>query len=215
MKNRYHYIVLLLLLVSVSNEVEPFNLQISRSKSHVDQTGNLTPLVISVSTEDQSEKVKGVNLICIVDVSGSMSGTRLNLVKESLNYLVNLMNEDDSFALVTFDNNARIINGFTIMNSQNKNQIYQKITSLQAKGGTNIFSGLKIGLDLINNDFLNGDKVCSMILLSDGGDNYNNVTADFKNYISSKGKNNYLFTLHSFGYGDDHNSELMSQIALI
>ena len=58
MKNRYHYIVLLLLLVSVSNEIEPFSLQISRSKSHVDQTGNLTPLVISVSTEDQSEKVK-------------------------------------------------------------------------------------------------------------------------------------------------------------
>ena len=62
MKNIYHYIVLLLLLVSFSNEVEPFNLQISRSKSHVDQTGNLTPLVISVSTEDQSEKVKGFDL---------------------------------------------------------------------------------------------------------------------------------------------------------
>ena len=119
MKNIYHYLVLLLLLVSFSNEVEPFNLQISRAKSHVDQTGNLTPLVISLSTEDQSEKVKGVNLICIVDVSGSMRGTRLNLVKESLNYLVNLMNEDDSFALVTFDNNARVINDFTIMNSQN------------------------------------------------------------------------------------------------
>ena len=64
-------------------------------------------------------------------------------------------------------------------------------------------------------DFSTGEKVCSKILLSDGGDNHNNINANFKNYISSKGKNNYLFTLHSFGYGDDHNSELMSQIALI
>ena len=127
------------------------------------------------------------------------------------------MNEDDSFALVTFDNNARVINGFTIMNSQNKNQIYQKIKSLQAYGGTNIFSGLKVGLDLINNDFLTGDKVCSMILLSDGGDNYNynNVVNNFKDYISNQNKNNYCFTLHCFGYGDGHNSELMNSIAKI
>ena len=120
MKNIYVNLIILFFLISFSNEIEPINLQISRSKSHEDQTGNLTPLVISVSTEDQSEKVKGVNLICIVDVSWSMNGTKINLVKESLIYLVNLMNENDSFALVTFNNNSKIIKYLTITNSDNK-----------------------------------------------------------------------------------------------
>ena len=215
MKNIYVNIILLFPLLTFSNEVEQFNLQISRSKSHEDQTGNLTPLVISLSTEDQSEKVKGVNLICIVDVSWSMNGTKLNFVKETLNYLVNLMDKNDSFALVAFNSDSTIIKDLSITDPLYKKDFFDKINSLKASGGTNILSGLKTGLDLIKYDFSNGEKVCSMILLSDGGDNNTNIVANFKDYISSKGKNNYSFTLHSFGYGDDHNSELMNQIALI
>ena len=127
MKNIYINIIILLLFVSFSNEVDLVNLQIAKSKSYADKTGNLTPLVISVSTEDKNEKVKGVDLICIVDVSGSMEGSKMNLVKESLEYLVDLMNDDDSFALITFADNAKLINDFTIMNSNNKIQILKNI----------------------------------------------------------------------------------------
>jgi len=148
MKNIYFIIILLFLLISFTNEIEPYNLEISRSKSHEDQTGNLTPLVISLSTEDKSEKVKGVNLICIVDVSWSMNGTKLNFVKESLNYLVNITNENDSFILVTFNDTSKVINDKTIMNSDNKKKVIENINSLKASGGTNILSGLKAGLDL-------------------------------------------------------------------
>ena len=214
MKNKCLNIVILLLIISFSNEVDSINLQISRSKSHADQTGNLTPLVISVSTEDKKEKVKGVDLICIVDVSGSMWGNRIKLVKESLEYLVNQMNDDDSFALVTFTATAKVINDLTIMNSNNKAQVLNNINSLSAGGNTVILSGLMKGLDLIKHDYSTENKVCSMILLSDGID-FDYVVDFFKIYISSEGKNNYSFTLHCFGYGDDHNSELLNKIALI
>ena len=216
MKNIYINIIILLLFVSFSNEVDLVNLQIAKSKSYADKTGNLTPLVISVSTEDKNEKVKGVDLICIVDVSSSMEGSKMNLVKESLEYLVDLMNDDDSFALITFADNAELINDFTIMNSNNKSQILKNINSLTAWGNTNILSGLEKGLDIIKKDYSTGNMVCSMILLSDGEDNYNyNLVTTFKNYISSEGKDNYSFTLHCFGYGDGHNSDLMSKISLI
>ena len=216
MKNIYINIIILLLFASFSNEVDLVNLQIAKSKSYADKTGNLTPLVISVSTEDKNEKVKGVDLICIVDVSSSMEGSKMNLVKESLEYLVDLMNDDDSFALITFADNAELINDFTIMNSNNKSQILKNINSLTAWGNTNILSGLEKGLDIIKKDYSTGNMVCSMILLSDGEDNYNyNLVTTFKNYISSEGKDNYSFTLHCFGYGDGHNSDLMSKISLI
>ena len=139
MKNIYINIIILLFLVSFSNEVDSVNLQITRSKSYADKTGNLTPLVISVSTEDKSEKIKGVDLICIVDVSSSMEGSKMILVKESLEYLVDVMNEDDSFALVSFSDNAKVINDFTKMNSNNKIQIKKNINSLTAWGGTDIY----------------------------------------------------------------------------
>ena len=153
----------------ISNQGQ-VSLDIQRSMSHFDQTGKLTPLVVTLSSEDKIEKVKNVDLICIVDVSGSMdwSENKIELVKDSLKYLVNLMNEEDNLALVTFDSTARIINGLTQMTSENKTILLKKIDNLYADGGTNIYQGLLKALSLITNDFSNGQRIVSMILLSDG-----------------------------------------------
>ena len=48
------------------------SLEINRSKSHEDQTNKFTPLVITISSSDINEKIKDVDFICVVDVSGSM-----------------------------------------------------------------------------------------------------------------------------------------------
>ena len=143
---------------------------ISRSKRHEDKTGKLTPLVVSVSTDDKNKKVKGVDLIFIVDVSGSMSGSRMTLVKESLKYMVELMNEQDSMALIKFESTASVVNGLTQMTSSNKEIITRNINNLYASGGTQIYNGLSLGLQQITKNYANGDRICSMILLSDGQD---------------------------------------------
>ena len=102
------------ILVLSSDEI---SLTITRSKNHEEKTGKLTPLVVSISSEDRYEKQKGVDLICIVDISGSMQGEKIELVRESLQYLVkNLMNEQDNFALVVFSDSAYIIQNLTQMN---------------------------------------------------------------------------------------------------
>ena len=146
-------------------------LQINRSKSHSDQSGALTPLVVTLSSEDKAEKVRGVDLICVVDVSGSMSSdNRMNLVKESLKYLVNLMNSQDNLAIVTFSSSSSKLFDLTQMTEDNKKLVIPKIEALRANGGTNIYSGLTKGLDLITKDYSSEDRVASMILLSDGID---------------------------------------------
>ena len=100
-----------------------------------------------MSSEDKKEKVKGVDIFCVVDVSGSMVWDgKIELVKQSLNYLVNLMNEDDYFSLVKFSYTATLVNNLTQMTSENKTKILNSINDLYATGGTNIYSGLKESL---------------------------------------------------------------------
>ena len=65
------------------------SLTISRSRVHEDKTGHCTPLIVSFLSIDVETKQKPVDLICVVDVSGSMWGPPLELVKLSLEYLVN------------------------------------------------------------------------------------------------------------------------------
>ena len=206
-------VVFIQIFITISNQSK-MSLEINRARSHYDQTGDLTPLVVSLFSEDKIEKVTGVDLICIIDTSGSMYGSPISLARESLKYLVNLMTEEDNFALVEFNSYARLINGFTKMSSDNKESILNKINQLYASGGTNIYSGLVTALNLLNRNYTSEKRVASMILLSDGEDSHS-VIQNFQNYISTGNKNDYAFTLHTFGYGDYHDAELMYKLSLI
>jgi hypothetical protein len=54
---RKNLTILLLILQIIFVQLDsPLKLEIYRSKSHEDQTGDLTPLVISLSSDDITEK---------------------------------------------------------------------------------------------------------------------------------------------------------------
>ena len=71
-------IVFLQLLILSSSSTDQntnvLSLEINRAKSHEDQTDKFTPLVITISSSDVNEKIKDIDFICVVDVSGSMKG---------------------------------------------------------------------------------------------------------------------------------------------
>ena len=56
-----------------------------------------------------------------------MYGDKIKLVRESLKYLVNLMNEEDNFALVKFDSYAVVVNNCTKMSEENKTLLIENI----------------------------------------------------------------------------------------
>ena len=209
-------LLILQIFFSSYNSEDNVILQINRSKSHSDKSGALTPLVVTLSSEDKAEKVRGVDLICVVDISGSMSSyNKMNLVKESLKYLVNLMNSQDKLAIVTFSSNSNTLFGLTQMTEANKANVIPKIEALIANGGTDIYSGLTRGLGLIKHAYSSEERVASMILLSDGFDQGSNSDTKFANYINSEKKYNYAFTLHTLGYGESHQADLMHKLSKI
>ena len=216
MRKKLLYLSLFLpILFGLSNAS---TLTIERSRAHEDKSGKYTPLVVSLSTEDITEKAKPVDLICIVDVSGSMSGTPIELVKNSLEYLVNISNSTDNLAMVTFSSNSKVIHNLTQMTEENKSIFLKDISTLWASGGTNILSGLEKGLDLLTHDYSSGERIASMVLLSDGDDNYYDgieLAEMFRDLIKEQNKSDYIFTLHSFGYGEYYDYIMLKEISLI
>ena len=218
MSKRFLCAILAQILVLISSMYEDsMSLDIYRARAHFDQTGNFTPLVVILSCEDKSEKMKGVDLICIVDVSGSMSGQKLSQVKQSLKYLVSIMNEQDNFALIKFSTSATIIKNFTQMTSENKTDVINKIESFYASGNTDIYSSLEKALDMITHDYSDGERIASIILLSDGQDTKNgkNVPKKFSDLLKATNKGDYAFTLHTFGYGNDHDADTLKELAKV
>jgi hypothetical protein len=84
------------------------------------------------------------------------------------------------------------------------------VSKIHAGGGTDINSGLKLALKTIQErKFTN--KVTSVFLLSDGQDK--GAEYSFKETLEDPlNKELPLFTVHSFGFGIDHDEELMTNI---
>ena len=121
------------------------------------------------------------------------------------------MNETDNFVLVTF-------NGLAKMTKENKEIILGNINNLYTSGNTDILLGLKFELSLLNQNYSSGDRVASMILLSDGEEYcnpYGMVDDLFKELLETENKTDYVFTLNSFGFGNYHDYILMNDFALI
>ena len=174
-----------------------------------------TPFIINLSTPqpDENDKKSNADLICVIDISGSMFGEKINQVKESLKILVNLMDEKDRLCLILFNEDADLYYNLQNLTKENKLILIKKINEINADGGTNILSGLQKAVDIIKNSNSNSKNVSSILLLSDGRDNNLDeigLVDGLKNLTKGLGLS---FTLNTFGYGDDHDARIMNKLA--
>ena len=134
-----------------------------------------TPFVINLlypESKEQEEKRVSADLVCIIDISGSMRGKKINLVKESLKILVDMMDQKDRIALVLFSSEAKLYYDINYLIQENKSKIKDLINNINASGGTNIASGLEIAVEILKkqkeNKNIEEGRSSSIILLSDG-----------------------------------------------
>ncbi len=113
---------------------------------------------------------KGVNVVLVLDVSGSMQATdykpnRLEAAKKSAEILLNSLKENDKAGIVIFSSGATT----AAYLSPYKKKVIEKLRSIQPKDGrTAIGDGLALGIDMATS-IPNKKKI--VILLSDGVNN--------------------------------------------
>jgi len=170
----------------------------------------LTYLKIGVKAKDP-EVIKPKKLTLVIDTSGSMSsGNRLGLLKKSLTYLVNNLDENDYITIITYNTKAQLY--METQTGANKDYILSMIELLKPSGSTNAEAGLNLGYSEADKIFDN-EYVNRVILLSDGVANVGTTSADgiLAQLIDYKEKG---ITLTSIGVGlGNYNDVLLEQIA--
>ncbi|CAD8154116.1 unnamed protein product [Paramecium pentaurelia] len=169
------------------------------------------PGIVSIKAKDQNitqnheNKRVGVDLICLIDISGSMIGVKIQMVKQSLIVLLQFLGDNDRLQLITFDDDAHRLTPLKRVTKQNKVYFTQIIQQIQANGGNRISEATKMAFyQLKNRKYVN--NVTSIFLLSDGVDY---TFPEIKEQIKTA---NEVFTLHTFGFGQDHDAPMMTQI---
>ncbi len=157
------------------------------------------------------EERKDVALTFVVDVSGSMDmENRLELVKKSLQLLVNQLRPTDSVSIVVYGTDARAILEPT--SGEDQKAILDALRRLEPEGATNAEAGLLLAYKMARQAF-KPDMINRVILCSDGVANLGDTGAKsiletIKEYAGEG------ITLTTVGFGmENYNDVLMEQLA--
>ncbi len=154
---------------------------------------------------------KDVALTFVIDVSGSMDmENRLELVKRSLELLVEQLRSSDSVGIVVYGTEARVVLEPT--SGEDKGTILEAIYRLRPEGVTNAEAGLRLGYERAHQAFKPGG-INRVILCSDGVANVGRTGAgSIWEVIEGYASEGITLTSVGFGMGN-YNDVLMEQLA--
>ncbi len=147
-----------------------------------------------------------VNLGFILDRSSSMRGERLFQVKEACNHVVNQLGRQDYFSLVSFNDRAEVV--VPCQRPGDKEQIKRAIGMIEARGGTEMATGMQMGLQEVSRPMMSRG-ISRLVLLTDGrtyGDESRCV--EIARRAQAKG-----IGITALGVGSEWNEDLMETIA--
>eukprot|EP01083_Nonionella_stella_P318329 1162977_1 len=135
----------------------------------------------------RSDKRAPIDLIAVVDESGSMSGDRIKLVKETVQFIIKNLESSDRFGIVGYSNGSRVVLPLTKMDQMGKKSAETLATQLRASGGTALCEGLVMGVNMMRERTTSND-VASVLILTDGQANQGPTSAAQINAAVLSGK---------------------------
>lgn len=157
--------------------------------------------------EIPAEKRPALNLVYLLDVSGSMDqANKLPLVKRSLEALVNQLDERDRVAIVVYAGAAGLVLPAT--SGHDAKAILEALRRLDAGGGTAGGAGIQLAYKVAREQFVEGG-VNRVILCTDGDFNIGMTqTGDMQRLIEEEAKSGVFLTALGFGMGNYKDSML-------
>ncbi|KAI3832095.1 hypothetical protein MKX03_032734 [Papaver bracteatum] len=110
----------------------------------------------------------GVDLVTILDISGSMRGPRLLKMKLAMQFLVQKLSGTDRLSVVTFNRKAEKLCPLRQITENSQTEITDQINDLVAKASTNTEAGLKLAIKILNDRSRTKNRSVAIMLMSDG-----------------------------------------------
>lgn len=154
-----------------------------------------------------------VDVVLILDRSGSMSGKKIVDAQEAAVAFLNFLDEKDRAALVSYSHTISTGN-LTYMTSSGKEELKNEIKSLKAAGRTDIYNAIIAATQiLLKNPRENAPLVA--ILLTDGLHNWPTPLPDSDFIALAEEAKNHDIIIYTIGLGRDVNENLLKKIASI
>ena len=153
-----------------------------------------------------------LNITFSIDTSGSMGGTPIALVRDSLRAIASQLREGDRVSMVDWSTVQTIhLNSYAVTGPDDPD-LLEVIDGLSTGGGTDLHSGLVAAYELAEDNFIEGG-MNRVVLMSDGGANVGITDHDLIAAQAEGGEDEAIY-LVGVGVGDSgyYNDALMDTV---
>lgn len=193
----------------------------------IDGPDEVKTVLVSVQTPPASQR-SPVDVVVVLDISGSMGAeatiqsaggqteshglTLLDVAKHGVKTIVQTLNQNDRLSVVTFNHNAELVFGLTVMDDDGRKVAIEKVDSVHQGGTTDIWKGLHAGMEALR-EGSDGSRCSHIMLLTDGeSSNKEAIIPQLQEYKKSEAKT-LPGTINTFGFGYNLDSLLLTRMA--
>lgn len=184
---------------------------------HSKKNENHLLIQLKAKEKTSSDKRKPAAIEAVVDCSGSMGGYKIDYVKKTLLVLVDNLTEDDYLGVVGYGSSVWQIAPPTKCDSMGKETLKNLIrNNTNILGCTNLSGGFIEGFNALKNmDIDSKDRLNRVLLLTDGlaNEGISDHSGLCKLVKNTCGDEDCNISLSTFGYGNDHDPEVLKDMA--
>ena len=159
------------------------------------------------------EVKKPVDLVVVLDTSGSMRGEKITAARNSLMQFINLLDERDRLQVIVFNTDIITLTDLSLVGDKRQNVI-NRVSGIVEGGGTRLYDAVLEAYQGLENT---GDPnhIRSVVVLSDGEDTESfNYLSDVLSQIGATGEEaGSSIKLFTIAFGEDADKDILKQIA--
>jgi Ca-activated chloride channel family protein len=100
--------------------------------------------------EQVDAAIQPVDLVVVLDRSGSMGGQKIADARNAVVQLINYMGRDDRMALVTYSNGVEMLSPLVSLGGGQREHLSALVRQVAVGGGTNLGGGLQMGINTLS-----------------------------------------------------------------
>jgi len=160
-----------------------------------------------------------LDVIAVLDKSGSMRGKKLDNVKKTMNFMVDQLKECDHLCMVVYDSIVSVEFSFKAMTVENKKVAKTHIANVKEGSWTNLGEGLFTGIQQLSlkeeERKLNTKVISSVLLFTDGlaNEGISKIEPLMEALKQKVAEQTLPFSVFTFGFGADHSPDMLKAIA--